>query len=91
MLHWPRHGLRTFEAAIYNREVRALVKENQSHSLFGDHWADVHIQDVEARDEDEARDTVSERYPPRGRLHHRGPVPGLRIGSYRFGSFRSKT
>ena len=43
--------------------MRALVKENQSHSLFDDHWADVHLQNVEARDEDEARHTVGERYP----------------------------
>ncbi|MBL6959132.1 MAG: hypothetical protein ISR52_09125 [Rhodospirillales bacterium] len=64
MLHLPSNGQKVFEVAIYNKVVRALVKENQSHTFFEDHWADVQLQDVHAKDEDEARDLVAERFPP---------------------------
>ena len=53
-----------FEVFLYNRDVRAAVKENRSHELFGDHWADVQIQDVMAASEDKARRLISHRYPP---------------------------
>jgi hypothetical protein len=32
--------------------------------LFGDHWVDVQIQDVLAESEDQARQLISDRYPP---------------------------
>ena len=53
-----------YEVSIYNRDVRAAVKGNQSHILFGDHWADIQIQDVQAQSETEARKLMSRRYPP---------------------------
>ncbi len=53
-----------FEVFLYNAEVRAAVKDNRSHDLFGDHWADVQIHDVMAESEDQARRLISDRYPP---------------------------
>jgi hypothetical protein len=64
MLQMPNDGRSAFEVAIYNKEVRAMVKENLSHSYFDDYWADVQVRDVVARDEDEARYLISERFPP---------------------------
>ena len=64
MLHWPEHGHKSFEVTVYNREVRALVKQNRSHSFFDDHWADRHVCDVEARNEAEARAVAHRRFPP---------------------------
>ncbi len=64
MLHTPSAGHTAFEAAIYNKDVRALVKENRSHCFFDDQWADVHVRDVVARDEAEARDLIAERFKP---------------------------
>lgn len=63
MLHHPHSGHKMFEVGIYNREVRNLVKENKSHALYDDVWADVHRHDVEARDEDHARSCIEERFP----------------------------
>jgi len=64
MLQQPKNGHQLFEVAIYNKEVRALVKENRSHCFFDDHWADTQLRDVIAIDEDEARDLIAERFPP---------------------------
>jgi len=63
MLQAPCDGHKVFEIAIYNRDVRALVKENQSHMFFDDHWADVKLQDVMAVDENQAREKIESRYP----------------------------
>ena len=46
MIHQPNFGNTVYEVAIYNKDVRALVKENQSHSFYEDHWADEQHQDV---------------------------------------------
>ena len=54
----------TYLVAIYNKAVRALVKENQSHFFFDDQWADIHTQDVAAISEAEARSKMAARYPP---------------------------
>ncbi len=64
MLHLPNAGQQVFEVSIYNKQVRSLVKENQSHHFFDDQWADVQIRDVVAQDEVEARKLIAERFPP---------------------------
>lgn len=65
MLQQPTGDNQVFEISIYNHEVRRLVKENQSHRFFDDHWADVQLHDVLARDESEARELIASRFPPR--------------------------
>ena len=62
MLQDPMDGERVFEVSIYNKLVRSLVKENQSHDVFDDHWADLRIQNLIARDEYEARRMICERF-----------------------------
>ena len=64
MLQMPNSGNQVFEVAIYNKEVRSLVKENLSHNYFDDYWADVQIRDIIAKDETEARRLIAERFPP---------------------------
>ena len=53
----------TFLVSFYNQNVRTLVKDNQSHDFFEDHWADIHVQDVVAEDETEARALLLLRFP----------------------------
>ena len=53
-----------YEVSIYNRDVRAALKGNESHIFYGDQWADVQYQDVYAESEKEARKLISMRYPP---------------------------
>lgn len=55
---------RVFEVSLYNEEVRSRVRENGSHHYFDDHWADVRVRDVVARNEQEARRLIAERFPP---------------------------
>ena len=57
------NGHNIYEVAVYNKEVRAMVKENQHHQFFDDHWADIHVRNVTARDEDEAVSITSKRFP----------------------------
>ena len=64
MLQPLTDGRNAYEVSIYNRDVRAAVKGNQSHILFGDHWADLQFQDVHAKSKTEARKLISRRYPP---------------------------
>ncbi len=63
MLQHAMNGRRAFEVTLYNKDVRAAVKENQSHAIYGDHWADAQIQDVMAIDEAEALNLIDMRYP----------------------------
>lgn len=49
---------------VYNKAVRSLLKENRSHALFSDLWAEAHTQDVDAASEAEARRKAKRRYPP---------------------------
>ena len=64
MINLPKEGRKIYEAVIYNKVVRALVKGNESHDYFNDRWADSHAYDVSARDKNEAREIVSRHYPP---------------------------
>lgn len=63
MLHQPNNGQKVFEVRIYNKDVRAMVKENRSHCFFDDQWADPQIRDICANDEVEARELIRERFP----------------------------
>ena len=58
MLRPLTDGKNAYEVSIYNRDVRAAVKGNQSHVLFGDHWADIQFQDVQAQSETEERKLI---------------------------------
>ena len=62
MLYKPCQGEKVYEISLYNRVVRSLVKENQSHELYNDHWADSQRHDVIARNETEALRLISERF-----------------------------
>ena len=64
MLQKPKNGQHLYEVAIYNKDVRAMVKKNQSHCYFDDHWADIQIYDIMAHDESEARELITKRFPP---------------------------
>ena len=59
MLHKPCDGEQVYEVSLYNKDVRSLVKENQRHDVFEDHWADSQKHDVVACDEAEARRMVA--------------------------------
>jgi hypothetical protein len=63
MLQMPINGHNIYEVSIYNKEVRAMVKENQHHHFFDDQWADIHVRNVTARDEGEAVSIISKRFP----------------------------
>ena len=63
MLQLPTNGQRIYEVSFYNKEVRSLVKENLSHKIFDDQWADNHIHDIVAVNEEQARMIIAERYP----------------------------
>lgn len=64
MLHLPNNGHKIYEVAIYNRNVRDLVKHHKRHCTYDDRWADLQVRNVVARDEDEARELIAERFPP---------------------------
>ena len=63
MLEMAFNGHHVYEVSIYNKEVRALIKENQHHDFFGDQWADINISNVTARDEGEAVAIISRYFP----------------------------
>jgi len=55
--------LKSYEIAIYNRDVRALVAEGRRHRNLSDAWAETHYIEVKARSPQEARAQVARRYP----------------------------
>ena len=63
MLQMPTNGQRVYEFSIYNKDVRSLVKNNKSHRLYDDQWADNHLYDVVAYNEEDARHLIIEQYP----------------------------
>ena len=76
MLHRPEAGNRVYEVSLYNKDVRALVKENRSHSFYEDRWADIQKYDVCARDEADARAKVGRKYTPEDGFVIQSVLPG---------------
>lgn len=62
MLNPVKH--QTYLVTVYNKAVRALLKENRSHAFFSDLWADAHTQNVSAPSEADAHREAARRYPP---------------------------
>lgn len=60
----PQAHQTTFFVSFYNKQVRALVKDNRSHDFYEDHWGDIHVQDVMAQSESEARSILQRRFSP---------------------------
>ena len=52
-----------FEVAVYNKEVRQLMKEGERHRHLTDDWADIHYLEVTAEDERGARAKIEAKYP----------------------------
>lgn len=63
-LYCPKSGCQTFGVSLYNASVRSLLKDNRSHALFHDDWANEHCQRVTAKDEEEARALTYARFRP---------------------------
>ena len=52
-----------FEVAIFNQDVRDLVKSGEEHERYEDNWADLHYISILAPDEDVARAKIEKQYP----------------------------
>jgi len=64
MYEFPFEGRKAFRVNIYNKDVRAAVKENRSHAEFRDEWADVQVHEIVAVDEADARQMIARRFRP---------------------------
>ncbi|MAV87051.1 MAG: hypothetical protein CMM67_02270 [Rhodospirillaceae bacterium] len=54
---------RVFEVKLYNKHVRALLKENKSHDFYSDYWGNVRNQAILALDEAAALNIIDIKYP----------------------------
>ena len=52
-----------FEVAVYNKDVRRLMKEGKRHRDLKDDWADMHYIDISAADVTSARAKITQKYP----------------------------
>lgn len=64
MLYLETGDVQVFKVALYNKQVRALVRQSKTHDCFSDQWAKLQERDVIARDEAEVRLLIAERFPP---------------------------
>ncbi|MBM3570465.1 MAG: hypothetical protein FJX46_17120 [Alphaproteobacteria bacterium] len=56
--------VKTFEVAVYNKDVRDLVKKGEKHQFYEDKWGDIHFIEIKAMDKDEARVKAQRKHPP---------------------------
>lgn len=62
-LNVPREGCCKFSVAVYNASVREALKENRTHHVYDDKWAETKHMEVVADTADEARAKVLEHHP----------------------------
>lgn len=55
--------MQTYEIAIYNQQVRALVFDGESHKRYTDSWADTHYIEFKAETEADAIAQCGRKYP----------------------------
>ncbi len=53
-----------YEVAVYNEQVRQMLKQGDKHEFLDDDWADIHYLEFTASDEQEARAKAHSKYPP---------------------------
>lgn len=53
----------TYEAAIYNQQVREAKKRGQKHPKISEEWASVRFIEVQAMNENMARSKLNREYP----------------------------
>jgi len=54
---------RVFEVKLYNKHVRALLKENKTHDFYSDYWGDVRNHAILASNESAALNIINKKYP----------------------------
>lgn len=54
---------RAFEVCVFNKDVRACLKDNQDHPFFSERWSDLQHTIILARDEIELADKMRELFP----------------------------
>lgn len=54
---------RTFEIRVFNKDVRAYLKENHDHPIYNDRWCDTQCRLLTVCDEIELAKKLSELYP----------------------------
>ena len=64
MLHQNANERAAYEVTLYHEEVRAAVQNNRHHAFSATIGPISKVRGVLAQDENEARQLVSERYPP---------------------------
>ena len=52
-----------FEVALYNKEVRQLVRQGDKHRHLRDDWAEIHYIEISGADEIVVRNKIESRYP----------------------------
>lgn len=53
-----------YEVAVYNEQVRQMLKQGDKHEFLDDDWADIHYLEFTASGEQEARAKAHSKYPP---------------------------
>lgn len=60
---WEWAMFHTYEAAIYNQEVRDMLSNGQHHKDLEDIWSDLQFIEVRAASRDQAVRRLNTRYP----------------------------
>ncbi|OSQ37164.1 hypothetical protein TMES_15155 [Thalassospira mesophila] len=57
------HRKRVYQVGLHNQIVRECVKENRSHAMYDDRWADVQTHEVAAQTKTKALALIEKNYP----------------------------
>jgi hypothetical protein len=53
-----------YEVAVYNEDVRQMIKQGDKHEFLSDDWANINYLEIRADSEQQARSKASSKYPP---------------------------
>ncbi|NQV48354.1 MAG: hypothetical protein HQ504_11315 [Rhodospirillaceae bacterium] len=52
-----------YEVALYNKEVREALADNDKHARYEDSWGDIHYIEIKAANEEMATEMAKREYP----------------------------